>query len=154
MSAVSSFKIIENKNDAYRGKDWMKKFCESLREHALEIINFKKKKIKLWTNEHQKSHENAKICYVCQEKFEDKHAKDKKYHKVRDHCHYIGEYRGAADSICNSKYSDPKEISIVFHNGSNYDYYFIITELAEKFEKQFTYLGENTDKYIIFSVLI
>ena len=142
MSAVSSFKIIENKNDAYRGKDWMKNFCESLREHTLEIINFKKKKIKLWTNEHQKSYENAKICYVCKEKFEDKHAKDKKYQKVKDHCHYIGEYRGAA------------EISIVFHNVSNYDYYFIITELAEKCEKQFTYLGENTDKYIIFSVLI
>ena len=29
---------------SYRGKDFMKKLCESLREHAKEIINFKKKK--------------------------------------------------------------------------------------------------------------
>ena len=33
--------------------------------------------------------ENAKICYVCQEKSENKYLKDKKYCKVRDHCHYI-----------------------------------------------------------------
>ena len=58
--------------------------------------------------------------------------KDKKYRKVRDHCHYIGEYRGAVHSICNLKYSIPKEISIVFHNGSNYRYHIVIKELAEK----------------------
>ena len=38
--------------------------------------------------------------------------KDKKYCKVSDHCHYTGEYRGAAHSICNSKHSVPKKIPI------------------------------------------
>ena len=47
-----------------------------------------------------------------------------------------------------------KKISIVFHNGSNYDYNFIIKELAEEFKKQFTCLGENTEKYITFTVPI
>ena len=52
MSTISSFRNIENKHDAYRGKDCMKKLCEYLREHALKIINyFKKKKIKLLTKE-------------------------------------------------------------------------------------------------------
>ena len=32
-----------------------------------------------------------KICYICKEKFENKHLKDKKYRKVRDHCHYTGQ---------------------------------------------------------------
>ena len=80
--------------------------------------------------------------------------KDKKYRQVRDYCHYTGEFRGAAHSICNLKYSVPKKIPIVFHNGSNYDYHFIIKELAEEFRKQFTCLGENTEKYITFTVPI
>ena len=48
----------------------------------------------------------------------------------------------------------PKKIPIVFHNGSNCDYHFIIKELAEEFKKQFTCLGENTEKYITFTVPI
>ena len=40
MAIISSFKSIENNH----GKDCMKIFCESLREHAIKIINFKKKK--------------------------------------------------------------------------------------------------------------
>ena len=80
--------------------------------------------------------------------------KYKKYRNVRDHCHYAGEYRGAVHSICNWKYSVPKKIPLVFHNESNYDYHFIIKELMEEFEKQFTCLGENTEKYITFTVPI
>ena len=78
--------------------------------------------------------------------------KEKEYCKVRDHCHYTGEYKGAARSICNLKNSVPKKIPTDFHNGSNYDYHFIIKELEEELKKQFTCLGENTKKYIIFTV--
>ena len=59
--------------------------------------------------------------------------KDKKYCKIKDHCHYTGEYRGAAHSICNWKYKVPKRNPIVFKKGSNYDYHFIIKELAQEF---------------------
>ena len=80
--------------------------------------------------------------------------KDKKYRKVTDHCHYRGEYTGAAHNICNLKYSILKTVPIVFHTGSTYDYHFITKELAEEFKKQFTCLGENTEKYITFTVSI
>ena len=92
------------------------------------------------------------ICYICKEKFENKYLKDKKYYKVRYHCHYTGEYRRAVHGICNSKYSVPNKIPIVFHNGSNYDYHFIIKELVEEVKKQFACVGENTEKYITFAV--
>ena len=59
-------------------KDSMKKFFEFLREHALKIYIFGKKKMKLLIYEWKKSNENAKICYICIEKCEDKHAQDKK----------------------------------------------------------------------------
>ena len=45
MSTISSFRSTENRHDVYRGKDFMKKFCEFLREHAVKISNFKKKKL-------------------------------------------------------------------------------------------------------------
>ena len=43
--------------------------------------------------------------------------KRKNYGKVRDHCNYTGEYKGAAHSIYNLKYSISK-ITIIFHNES------------------------------------
>ena len=48
----------------------------------------------------------------------------------------------------------PKTIPVVFHNGWNYDYHFIIKKLAEELKKQFTCLGENTEKYITFTTPI
>ena len=67
MSTISSFKGIENNHYVYRGKDCMKKFCEFLRQHAMKITNFEKKKMKLLTKEHQESYENVKIWYICKQ---------------------------------------------------------------------------------------
>ena len=108
----------------------MKKFCKDLREHATKTKN------------------KQKICYICKKEFD---TNDKKYYKVKDHCHYTGKYRGAAHNICNLRYKIPKEIPIVFHNGSTYDYHFIIKELVKEFEGNFQCLGENTEKYVTFS---
>ena len=110
--------------------------------------------MKVLTKKEQESYENAKICYVGEEKLGNKYLEDKKYRKVREYCHDTGKYKGATHSISNLKYSLPKVIPIVFHNGSNYDYHFIIKDLAEEFKKQLTYLGGNTEKYITFAVPI
>ena len=90
MSTILSFKKIENQHDVYRGRDCMKKFCQSLSEHAMKMINFKKKKMNLLTKQQQESYENAKICYISKKKIENKNFKHKDYCKVRDHCHYRG----------------------------------------------------------------
>ena len=50
-------------------------------------------------------------------------------HKLRDHWHYTGKYRGTAHNICNFRYKIPKEFSVVFHYGSTYDYHFRVKEL-------------------------
>ena len=42
----------------------------------------------------------------------------------------------------------------MFHNRSTYDYHFIIKELVKGFEGNCEFLGENTEKYITFSVPI
>ena len=56
----------------------MKKFFEFLRKHTMKKIIFKKKKMKLLSKKQQDSYENAKICYMCEGKFENKYLKDKK----------------------------------------------------------------------------
>ena len=43
--------------------------------------------------------------------------KIKKYCKVGDHCYDAGEYRVAANSICNLLCSVPKKVPIVLQNG-------------------------------------
>ena len=79
---------------------------------------------------------NKKNATYVKKKFccdKDQKKKFKLYKKVRDHCHFTGKFRGAAHSICNLKYKVPQEIPAKFHNGSKYDYHFIIKELAEEF---------------------
>ena len=109
----------------------------------------KKKEMMLLTDGENKSYKKHKVCYICKKELS---TFDK--NKVRDHFHYTGKFRGATRSICNLRYKTPKEIAIIFHNGSTYSYHFIFKELAKEFEGQFEYLGENIEKYITFSVPI
>ena len=106
------------------------------------------------TKEQLKSYQDTKLCYICGKRILKKLSKIINYQKVKDDCHYTGNYRWASHSICNLKFNLPNEISVAFHNGSNYDYHFIIKELADEFEVQFEGLGENTEKYKPFLVSI
>ena len=142
---------MNQKTNYYRKDDCMKKFFKDLREHVTKIISYEKKKMIPLTAEEKIYRNKQKICYICKKEFNNN---DKKNYKVRDHSHYMGKYRGAAHNICNLKYKVPKEILIVFHNGSTYDYHFIIKVLVKKFENNFECLGENTEKYITFLVPI
>ena len=152
-----SFDKSKNEQKYYRGKDCMKIFCKDLKDQAMKIINYEKKEMMPLTNEEKETHENQKICYICEKEFctnENNKKEFIKKRKVRDHCHYTGKYRGAAHSICNLNYKIPKEIPVVFHNGSTYNYHLVIKQLAKEFKGNFEYLGENTEKYITFSLPI
>ena len=125
-------------------------FCKDLRNEAMKIFNYEKKKMIPLTDEEKEFYEKEKVCYICKKEF----STDKKYHKVRGHCHYTRKFRGAAHNNCNLRYGIPKEIPIVFHSGSTYDYHFIIKQLAKEFNGNFDCLGENTEKYITLSAPI
>ena len=153
MSKIWPFDHIEKKQNLYRGKDCMKKFCGSLRERAKNIIDFEKKMLP-WTKQELLSHHDAKVFYICGRRILKKFSKSINQCKLRYRCPYIGKYRGAAHSICNLKFIIANEISVDFHNDSNYDYHFIIKELANEFEGKFEWLGGNKEKYKTFSITI
>ena len=109
------------------------------------------------TDNENRSYEKQKKCHIYQKGFcydKNEGKKFKLYQKVRDYCHYTGKFSGAAHSICNLRYKVPKEIPVKIHNGSKYDHHFLIKESAEEFKGQCESLGENTEKYITFSVPI
>ena len=120
------------------------------KKQATSVVDFEKKELPVITIDEEFKHHMATKCYICEKKF----YKDKKnnYLKVRDHCDYSGKYRGATHKISNLMYTTPREIRVVFHNRSSYDYHFIIKGLAEECNGDFECLGENKEKCITFSV--
>ena len=145
-----SFDKSENMQTYYRKKDCMKRFCNDLKEHVIRIINYETKPMVALTEEEKKSYENQQLCHICDKEFYTDNNKEMR--KVSDHCHYTGKYRGAVHNKNNLNYKIVKEIPVLFHNGSTYDYHFIIKYLAREFEGNFECLGENTEKYISFTV--
>ena len=105
------------------------------------------------SEEENKSYEEQDVYYICRKKF-NSDEKDKKYRKVKDDCHYTRKFGGTAHNNSNLRYKIPKEIPVVFHNGSTDDFHFIIKQLAKGFTGEFECIGENMEKYITFSVPI
>ena len=145
-----SFDKSENKQTYYRGKDCMKRFCDDLKEHVTRITNYEMKPIDPLTKEEEESYKNQEQCHICEKEFCTDNNKEMR--KVRDHCHYTGKYRGTAHSKCKLNYKIVKEIPVLFHNGSVYDYHFIIKYLARELKGNSECLGENTETYINFTV--
>ena len=68
MSTITTFDSIENNHDVCSHKDSIKKFCESLREHTIKIINSEKKKMIPFRNTEYKSDLNQTNCHICKYK--------------------------------------------------------------------------------------
>ena len=143
-----------NKTKYYRGLDCVEKFSQDLKKILNNPMYFEEKPM-LPLTEMKKCYMIMKnsVIYVKKSSVQIKKSKDYKNKcKVRDHCHFTGKYYGAAHSICNLKYKVPKDIPIVFHNGSIYDNHLIIKQISKDFNEYFTCTGENTEKYISFSM--
>ena len=57
-----SFDESKNKLNYYRGDDCIKKFCKDLKEHAMKIINYEKKRIVPLTTKEKICYNKQKIC--------------------------------------------------------------------------------------------
>ena len=138
---------------SHRGTDCIQKFVRALKIMVKMIIDTPKKPIAPLTDDENRKHERSKYCHICLEPFsyDKENEKYNNYRKVKDHCHYTGKYRGAAHNKCNLKYKVPKDIPVVFHNGSKYGFHFIINEMSKGIHG-IQCLGEDAEKYITFKV--
>ena len=73
------------------------------------------------TDEENKYYGKQKVYYICKKEFSIDYD-NKEFHKLIDHCYYTGKYREVALDICNLRYKTPKEIPVVFDNGSTNDF--------------------------------
>ena len=89
-----------------------------------------------------KNYYSAKSCYLCDTEFSDTIV------KCRDHSHITSRFIGAACQQCNLRRRRPKKLKIFVHNGSRYDFHFIVKALEKYGEaieslNVLPYNGEN-----------
>ena len=135
----------------YQGKDCVEVFCKHIEEEAKRLCRmFSEMPMKRVTQKEWREFKRATKCHTCFEEFEE----DNKFsYKVRDHCHYVGLYRGPAHRTCNLRYKIPRCIPIAFRNLSGYNAHLFIRELGIKFYSgSIGVIDENKEKYISFNV--
>ena len=94
------------------------------------------------TEEEQKSFKEAQICHICN--------KDLKDDRVRDHCHFTGQYRGVAHNSCNLQCRKPLILPVIFHNLQGYDAHLFIKKLSS-LKGELNCIPSTEEKYISFS---
>ncbi len=129
-------------------EDLVSKLKEISKTCILEMKNNVEIKMEV---EDETNHRNAKTCSICNEEF-DKSLKAK--HKVRDHCHRTGNYRGAAHSKCNINYFNNRYLPVVFHNLRGYDSHLIIKKAFDVCERSddINAIANSTEKIVTFSI--
>ena len=133
-------------------EDISKKFIEHVVKltHKIYKDYYKKPKSYNLTVEEEKEFQSASTCHICEEEF----SRDEKSNgKVRDHCHFTGEYQGAAHNQCNLSCRKPMILPVLFHNLQGYDAHLFIKQLA-KVSGDLTSIPTTEEKYITFSKFI
>ena len=107
------------------------------------FIDFYRRPIPLrLTHAEQKSFDEAEICHICKKELLDD--------KVRDHCHFTGQYRGAAHNSCNLQCRKPMILPVIFHNLQGFDAHLFIKQLA-CLPGELNCIPSTEEKYISFS---
>ena len=94
------------------------------------------------THAEQKSFQKAKTCHICKKELLDD--------RDRDHCHFTGQYRGAAHKSCNLKCKKPMVLPVIFHNLQGYDAHLFIKQLA-CLPGELNCIPSTEERYISFS---
>jgi hypothetical protein len=117
----------EYKPFLYRGPDAVKRFWQQIKKECEKISEvYAKGKPLIITPQKRREMLNVPDprCHICEEKILDRKE------IVIDHDHVTSKIRGIAHTSCNLAYTVPNIVPVFFHNGSNYDFKLIVSELA------------------------
>ena len=119
-------------------------FVNKLAKVTIKLYNdFYRRPISLrLTRQEQISFDKAETCHICK--------KELLSDKVRDHCHFTGQYRGAAHNSCNLQCKKPMILPVIFHNLQGYDAHLFIKQLAY-LPGELNCIPSTEEKYISFS---
>ena len=150
MSTILGFDHMENKHTLSLGKNCIKKFCTSLREHAKKkhTIDFENKKMLLLRKEELKSYQDLKVCSICREKSLKSLLKIKITEKSQ--IIVITQVNIEAEHIVfviQNLTCVYKSLHFFITVQIIKELEFIIKELQNEFEEQFECLGENKEKW-------
>ncbi|KAF0712286.1 Uncharacterized protein FWK35_00028371, partial [Aphis craccivora] len=98
------------------------------------------------SDEDTRRHNGNNHCNLCKYSLN-------KNEKVRDHCHLSGKFRQTLCSKCNISLQQPKFVPCFFHNLTNYDAHFIVTELGCD-AKTIKVIPNSEEKFVTFSKYI
>ena len=114
---------------SYRGENCIKSLCKHLIQEAHRLYHmFPEKPMDPLMDKEWKKYKRSIRCHICFKRFNSKDP------KVRDHCHYMGRYRGLAHRNGNLRYRILSYIPVVAHNSARYDTHLFIKEQGEYFE--------------------
>ena len=121
-------------------EDISKKFIKHVVKLTHQIYQeyYKNPKIMIFNSKDQEDFLSATKCHICEKDL------------FRDHCHFTGEYRGAAHNDRNLKCNKPFFLPVIFHNLQGYDSHLFIKQLA-KVSGDLSCIPSTEEKYISFS---
>nr|CAH7717038.1 unnamed protein product [Callosobruchus chinensis] len=135
-----------SKFNLYTGKDCITWFVKQLQQLAIDLNSIFSHEVPMHplTDQQKLDFYSAQICHICESSFNEEK-------KVRDNCHFTGQFRGAAHVSCNLNYQQDHMIPVIFHNLSDFDAHFLILSLATEIPGAIDLLPVNKEKYISFT---
>ena len=129
-------------------EDISKKFIKHVTKLTHQIYKkyYTKPKTMIFNPKDQKDFQSATICHICEQDL-NINKETGQILKVRDHCHFTGEYRAAAHNQCNLKCKKPLILPVIFHNLQGYDSHLFIKQLA-KVPGDLSCIPSTEEKYI------
>ena len=145
-------KKSDNNMKLFRGTEeqCMKKLFSWLKELSIIVkTTLEIKEPIIWGNGDREKYEAATRCYSCNQEFSELIEEN---HKVADHCHYSGYFRGAACNNCNIQLKfDEYKLPVYFHNGKGFDFHFLVQNMGKYVKENINVLPNSMEKFLSIS---